>query len=163
ARISEGQGKTDGIAVGSQIAEKLIALRSADGADARMAFSPKTGPGLYELTPPNMMPAILPQWGAVTPFVLRNNDGLSFKGPPATTSAAFVRVCDEVKSLGQRTTRRRGADKPPAAIFWTVKTVVPWFAAARTPSAAKGLSVFENASLFTILSMATADSQIVVF
>jgi hypothetical protein len=27
---------------------------------------------LYQLTPPHSVPAILPQWGAVAPFVLRS-------------------------------------------------------------------------------------------
>jgi len=44
-----------------------------------------------------------------------------------------------------------------------VQTGVPWFAAARAASAAKSLSVNENARLFALLSMATADSQIVGF
>ena len=43
-----------------------------DGADAKVAFTPKPGAGLYQLTPPQSLPAILPQWGAVTPFVLRS-------------------------------------------------------------------------------------------
>ena len=33
---------------------------------------PKSGPGLYQLTPPQSLPAILAQWGSVTPFVLRS-------------------------------------------------------------------------------------------
>jgi len=109
------------------------------------------------------MPAILPQWGDVTPFVLRSRSGLEFKGPPAITSAEFARDFDEVKSVGARNSTTRTADQTAAAIFWTVQTAVPWHAAARAASAAKGLSVVENAKLFALLSMATADSQIVGF
>ena len=90
-------------------------------------------------------------------------DGLEFKGPPAITSAEFARDFDEVKSVGARNSTTRTADQTAAAIFWTVQTGVPWFAAARAASAAKGLSVSENARLFALLSMATADSQIVGF
>jgi len=42
-----------------------------------------------------------------------------------------------------------------------VETAVPWRAAARAASEAKGLSVSENARLFALLALATADSQIV--
>ena len=163
ARIGDSQGKTDGTRIGSQIAEKLVALRSADGSDIKVTFTPKPGAGLYQLTPPHSMSAILPQWGGVTPFVLRSRSGLAFKGPPAITSAEFARDFDEVKSVGARNSTTRSADQTAAAIFWTVQTGVPWFAAARAASAAKGLSVSQNARLFALLSMATADSQIVGF
>ena len=163
ARIAEGPSKADGIRIGAQIAERIVALRSADGSDAKVVFTPKPGAGLYQLTPPHSMAAILPQWGGVTPFVLRSRSGLKFKGPPAITSAEFARDFDEVKSVGARNSATRTADQTAAAIFWTVQTGVPWFAAARAASAAKGLSVFENARLFALLAMATADSQIVGF
>jgi hypothetical protein len=68
-----------------------------------------------------------------------------------------------VKSLGRRDSTTRTADQTAAAIFWTVQTAVPWHAAARSASAARRLSVYDNARLFALLSMATADSQIVAF
>jgi hypothetical protein len=163
AKIIDGRSKADGVHIGSQIAERIVALRSADRSDANVTFTPKPGAGLYQLTPPLSMAAILPQWGGVTPFVLRSRSGLEFKGPPAITSAEFARDFDEVKSVGARNSTTRTADQTAAAIFWTVQTGVPWFAAARAASAAKGLSASENARLFAMLSMATADSQIVGF
>ena len=162
SKIAQGQGKTDGIDIGSQVAEKVIALRSDDGADAKLAFAPKPGPGLYQLTPQSG-PAILAQWGSVKPFVLRTMNGLEFKGPPAATSAAFARDFEEVRGIGARNSATRTADQTAAAIFWVVQTAVPWHAAARAASAAKGLSVSENARLFALLALATADSQIVAF
>jgi hypothetical protein len=163
SQIAEGQAKVDGITIGAQIAAKIVALRSNDQADAKITFTAKPGPGLYQLTPPNSLAAILPQWGGVTPFVLRTRSELEFRGPPAITSAEFARDFDEVKSLGARHSTTRTADQTAATIFWTVQTGVPWHAAARAASAAKSLSVADNAKLFAILSMATADSQIVGF
>ena len=163
SKIADGQGKIDGIALGGQIAEKIVALRSSDGADAKVAFTPKAGAGLYQLTPRQSLPAILPQWGAVTPFVLRSRTGLDLKGAPAITTAQFARDFEEVKSVGARNSTTRTADQTAAAIFWTVQTAVPWHAAARAASAAKGLSLSENARLFALLTMASADSQIIAF
>jgi hypothetical protein len=163
SKIPDGQGKTDGIALGRQIAEKIVALRSADGADAKVVFTPKAGADLYQLTPPQMLPAILPQWGAVTPFVVRSKTGLDFKGAPAFASAQFARDFEEVKTVGARHSTKRTGDQTAAAIFWTVQTAVPWHAAARAASAAKGLSPSDNAQLFALLSMASADSQIIAF
>ena len=163
SKIADGQGKTDGIALGGQIAEKIVALRTTDGAAAKVAFTPKPGAGLYQLTPPQLLPAILVQWGTVTPFVLRSRAGLDLKGAPAITTAQFARDFEEVKSMGARNSTTRTADQTAAAIFWTVQTAVPWHAAARAASAAKGLSLSENARLFALLSMASADSQIIAF
>ena len=163
SKVADGRGKTDGVAIGSQVAEKLVALRGADQSDAKIAFTPKPGAGQYQLTPPLSAPPILSQWGGVTPFVLRSRSGLELAGPPAVASGAFVRDFNEVKELGARNSTTRSADQTAAAIFWTVQTGVPWHAAARAASTAKGLSISENARLFAILSMATADSQIVAF
>lgn len=163
AKVADGRAKADGVSLGAQIADRSVALRSADGADAKVAFTPAPGPGRYQLTPPYTMPAILPQWGAVAPFVLRSRDGLAFKGAPAVTSAEFARDFDEVKSVGARHSATRTTDQTAAAIFWTVQTAVPWNAAARAASAARRLSVAENARLFALLALATADSQIVGF
>lgn len=163
SRIADGPGKTEGVAIGESVADKIVALRAADGADAKVAFTPKPGVGLYQLTPPQATPAILPQWGAVAPFVLRSRTGLDFPGAPAVTSEKFARDFAEVKRLGARNSTARTADQTAAAIFWTVQTAVPWHAAARAASAAKGLSLADNARLFALLSVATADSQIVAF
>ena len=162
SRIEQSPGKSGGVDVGTQVAEKLVALRSSDGADVKAAFTPKPGPSLYQLTP-RSGPAILSQWGSVRPFVLRTMNGFEFKGAPPITSAAFARDFDEVKNIGARDSTTRTADQTAAAIFWLVQTAVPWHAAARAASAAKGLSVSENARLFALLALATADSQIVAF
>ena len=52
SKIADGQGKSDGTALGQHIADKIVALRSADGAAKRVAFTAKSGIGLYQLTPP---------------------------------------------------------------------------------------------------------------
>ena len=163
SKIADGQDKTDGIALGQQVAEKTVALRSTDGAATKVAFTTKPGIGLYQLTPPQSLPAILAQWGSIAPFVLRGRSGLDFKGAPAITTAQFARDYDEVKSVGARNSTTRTADQTAAAIFWTVQTAVPWHAAARAASASKGLPLSENARLFALLSVASADSQIIAF
>ena len=162
AKIADDKRRSDGLGVGAKIAEQILALRSGDGSDASIVFTPKPGPGLYQLTPQSG-PAVLPQWGRLKPFVLRGVDGFEFKGPPAVTSAEFARDFDEIKMLGARDSTARTADQTAAAIFWVVQTAVPWHAAARAASAVKGLSLSESARLFAVLALATADSQIVAF
>jgi hypothetical protein len=163
AKIADPRARSDAVALGERIAEKSVTLRSGDQSGASVPFSPKPGPGLYQLTPPHSLPALLPQWGEVTPFVLRSRSGLEFKGPPAMSTNEFARDFEEVKSAGARNSPTRTAEQTAVAVFWTVQTAVPWHAAARAASTAKNLSVAENARLFAVLSMATADSQVVAF
>ena len=68
-----------------------------------------------------------------------------------------------LQKISARDSTARTADQTAAAIFWVVQTAVPWHAAARAASAVKGLSLSENARLFAVLALATADSQIVAF
>jgi hypothetical protein len=125
SKIADGQGKTEGTALGQQIAEKLVALRSTDGAAVKVVFTAKPGVGLYQFTPPHSLPAILAQWVSVTPFVLRSSAGLDLKGAPALTAAQFARDFEEVRSVGARNSTTRTADQTAAAIFWTVQTASP--------------------------------------
>jgi hypothetical protein len=163
SRISDGRAKAEGVEIGAQIANVLIAARGNDHSDAAVPFSPMPGVGRYRPTSPHNLPAILPQWGGVTPFVLKGLAGFETKGPPPLSSAEYLRDFEEVKSVGARGSKTRTADQTAAAIFWTVQTAVPWHAAARAAAGTKGNSVTENAYLFALLSMATADSQIACF
>jgi hypothetical protein len=163
AKLGDTPARRNGANLGAQVGERVVALRGGDGADTKVAFDAKPGVAAWVPTPPLSLPGILPQWGAVTPFVLHDAGGIEWPGPPRPGSAGFARDYEESKSLGARHSSTRSADQTAAAIFWTVQTAVPWHAAARAVSAAKGLSISENARLFAVLSMATADSQIVAF
>jgi hypothetical protein len=155
--------RSDGATVGAQVAERMIAQRKDDKSDVRVVHQPKGGAGMWQPTAPANAPAILAHWGAVTPFLVKDRTGLTFNGPPAIDSKAFARDFDEVKRLGGRASASRTADQTAAAMFWVVQTSVPWHAAARAASQAKGLSLIENARLFAQLSMAASDSQVICF
>src|SRR5262249_8778468 len=70
--IPDGPAKAAGIAVGQAAAVAIIALRTSDGADAPMPYTPGSGPGVWIPTPPAFLPANVPGWGNVTPFTLRS-------------------------------------------------------------------------------------------
>jgi PAP2 superfamily len=161
--VAEGSPKTNGVKLGEMVAEKLLEMRDADGSTQKADIKLKDGPGYYQLTPPHSMPPILPQWGGVHPFVIRLADGYNTKGPPHFDSAQFKADFDEVKLLGARHSSVRTADQTAAAIFWTVQTGVPWFAAARAAAAERSVDVLDNLHLFALLSVAVADSQIACF
>jgi hypothetical protein len=161
--IPESSQKANGLKLGKAIAETLLQLRATDGSARKLEVALKEGPGSYQLTPPDGMQPILPQWGAVKPFVIRLDDSYKTKGPPTPNSAAFKADFDEIKLLGSRHSTARSADQTAAAIFWTVQTGVPWFAAARAAVAERKATVLDNLRLFALLSVAVADSQIACF
>jgi hypothetical protein len=163
AKLQPGQGKTDGINVGSEVAEKWIALRAKDGADAKVTWSPPAGTGKWQPAPPANLPGILPQWGTLTPFAIKSARQFEAKGPPAPTSEAFARDLAEVRDVGARDSRTRTADQTAAAIFWTIQTPVVWNTAARAASADRGLSPVETARALALVNFACADSQIAGF
>jgi PAP2 superfamily len=161
--VREGPEKVNGVKLGQAVAEALLELRATDGSTQKLEVALKEGPGFYRLTPPHGMQPILPQWGAVKPFVIRLDDSYKTKGPPPPNSATFKADFDEVKLLGGRHSKARSADQTAAAVFWTVQTGVPWFAAARAAAAERKATVLDNLRLFALLSVAAADSQTACF
>lgn len=155
--------RTDGLALGAETAEKIVAQRRADGADAKVSFTPTAGVGRWWPTPPANAPALLPHWGSVKPFVLDPVTLFQLKGPPRHDSPEFARELDEVRTLGARLSSTRTADQTAAAIFWTVQTLVPWNAAARAAAAAHGNTREENARLFAALNVACNDAHVAAF
>jgi hypothetical protein len=109
----------------------MLARRTGDGSDARIAAVGGTRRDRWVPTPPGNLPPILTQWGGVTPFLVPNVAQLPIKDPPGLSTPEFAREFDEVKRLGARHSATRTADQTAAAIFWTVQTLVPWNAAAR--------------------------------
>jgi hypothetical protein len=160
AAIPDGPAKADGIAVGKEVAEKLMALRKDDRSNATVTYTPKSDSGGYQLTLPAFAPVVLPHWGDVTPFLLKSGDQFQLAGPPALNSAEFAKDLNEVKTLGAKNSSTRTRDQTDAARFWTASGIVTDNEVARQLSTHKGLSVVENARLFALLNTAGADAYI---
>src|SRR5215510_7989321 len=120
ASIPEGAAKTRGVAIGQAAAAAILALRSADGSNAPIPYTPGTGPGVWQPTPPPLLPAALPGWGQVTPFALTG--GAQFR--PAVpkyfdlTSAEYTADYKEEKSIGDVNSTTRTAEQSEIAKFW---------------------------------------------
>jgi hypothetical protein len=73
AQIGSGERVDRGIRFGDEVANAVLAARANDGAAATPpAFTPGTGPGEYQLTPPAFAAAGFTQAAHVTPFVLES-------------------------------------------------------------------------------------------
>jgi hypothetical protein len=164
AAIPDGPVKDAGIAVGEDAAAAMLLLRANDGWNAVVPYTPGTEPGDWQPTPPLFAPALLPGWGQVTPFGLKEGSQFRLPSPPALHSGKYANDYNEVKLLGRIDSAFRPQDRTNVALFYAATTPVQaWNSAARQVSAAQGESLSMNARVFALLAMAMADGSIAVF
>jgi hypothetical protein len=155
--IPDGPPKNQGVALGEQVAAAVQADRAADGTNLPDTYRPMTSPGVWvPATPP-----LFEQYARAKPWVLKSADQFRPGPPPPLSSALYARDYNETKNLDGAKSTARTAEQTAAVKFWTTQNLAPaWQAAARQLSAAKGLSLAENARLFALLNMGTANSVI---
>ena len=99
AQIPDGNGKAEGVLIGQDVADRILAARSNDGSNAPpIPYVFGTAPGDYQSTPPNFAPQ--PQftnWSHVTPFALERASQFRPGPPPALTSDAYGDAFSQVK------------------------------------------------------------------
>jgi hypothetical protein len=155
--IPEGPAKTQGLALGEQVAAAVQADRASDGATAPDTYRPLTSPGVWVPT----APPITEQFARAKPWVLKTAEQFRPGPPPQLASALYARDYNETKTLGGAKSTARTPEQTATVRFWTTPNLAPaWQAAARQLAAAKGLSLAENARLFALLGMAVANSYI---
>jgi hypothetical protein len=159
AQIPDGAAKTAGIALGEKVAASVFAMRAKDGADGVDSYRPRTAPGRYI---PTAQP-VMTTWGHVTPFALTSASQFRPGPPPALTSREWATSYNEIKGIGGKNSTKRTALQSETGRLWLYTGPATFFPMAVQLSAAKGLSVSENARLFALLAVATADAMVAVF
>jgi hypothetical protein len=159
AQIPDGPGKTTGIAVGEEVAAKVLEWRASDGADAANTYRPITTPGTYVTT---TFP-IGTQWGSVTPWVMEHGSQFRPAPPPALSSAEWAADYNEIKEIGAKKSARRSSEQTEVARFWTITGPQSFDPIVRQLATTPGRSLSQNARLFALVEMAVADSYIAVF
>ncbi len=161
ATIPDGVAKANGIAIGMAAADGMLGLRSFDGSNLPMPYTPGTRPGQWQPTPPSHLPATLPRWGRVATFGIRHGAQFRVNPPPALRSGKYAKDLAEVRSVGAVNSPMRPADRTDVARVFAVRTVVNLYhPIARQLSAAEGLTLSQNARLFALVAMAGADALI---
>jgi hypothetical protein len=155
--VSDGPAKTDGIALGEQVAALVQADRATDATNEPDTYRPITSPGVWVPT----QPPLFPQYAHAKPWGLKSADQFRPGPPPQLTSAVYARDYNEIKELGGSKSTKRTQQQTDAVKFWTQANFGPsWHEAARQLSPRKELSLADNARLFALLSMGIADSFI---
>ena len=159
-KIPDGQAKTDGIAVGAAAAAAMLANRAGDGrANQSRTFPIGTEPGEWRLVPP--LNANVFSWVAdIRTFSLKSSSQLRVPDDPPLTSALYTAEFNEVKALGAQTGSTRSPAQNSLANFIVQNPVPIVNRAFRELAAAKGLSTAQQARLFAMTSISSADALI---
>jgi uncharacterized protein (TIGR03118 family) len=168
AAVPAGQAQTDGLAVGSFVAEQTLLSRATDGANAVVPYTPGNNPGDWRPTPPAFAPAQTPQWPFVTPFALTSGAQFRPPPPPALTSAAYAAGFNEVKDFGRIDSTIRTPQETEVARFWEAKAGTPqipgyWNLIAENAATSQGNTLDQDARLFAELNVTLADDTIAFF
>jgi hypothetical protein len=161
-----GIGPSDaGLVVGVAAAQRVLDLRAIDGASlAQFPYTaPGAGaPGVWVPTPPAFAPALVPGWGNVATWVVR--EGSQFRpevGAPELWSRRFARDFQEVKVLGSVSSSVRTGEQTAIARFWIAAAATIWNDVLRRIAVAKSLDISDSARAFAIVNLAGADAAIV--
>jgi hypothetical protein len=168
ASIPAGDAKTEGVAAGAAAATAMLEARTNDG---RFAVSATGGPLLWQvgtepgewrpISPPEPSNALA--WvSAVEPFTLESTSQFRTAGPNALTSGDYAKDYNEVKDLGAINSRRTPKQNVVADLY-TAHPPELFNRTFRAISEAEGLTLAEEARLFAMLNLATADSVINCF
>jgi len=165
AQIPEGADKAQGIRIGQAVADRILALRSNDGADAQpIPFVFGNAPGDYQSTPPNFPKQ--PQfthWSRVTPFALERANQFRPGSPPALTSDTYSDAFNEVKALGIVNSTASSADEALTGRFWNGAIQNYWNEITQTAALAHHLTTAQSARLFALLNLTLADGVIAFY
>ncbi|GLV55861.1 haloperoxidase [Dictyobacter sp. S3.2.2.5] len=162
--IPGGVGKQGGMQVGHAIAEHLVASRAHDGSAAiPPPFVPGNQVGNYRPTPPNFAAPVFTQWANVTPFVLNTAAQFRPGPPPALISQPYAQALNEVKSLGQNSSKTRTVDQTVAAKFWAGPIWNTWNEVAENAALVHQTNLESTARLFAVLNLSLADSTTALY
>jgi hypothetical protein len=113
ASLPDGPAKTQGLAVGAEVAAGILALRANDGRSVVLApYVPGSAPGQFRGTNPIGRPNAF-----IKPFALTTIDQFRAPGPPALSSAAYAADLNETKALGSATSSVRTTEETEVARF----------------------------------------------
>jgi hypothetical protein len=156
-----------GVAVGTQAANAIIALRNGDGAfpGGPLTFAGENEIGKWRPTPTAfslMNPG--PWLGQVRPFTIESPDQFLSDGPPALDSNQYARDYKEVKKYGgPLNSCCRSGEQTDLALFWGGNFGVMMNATVRQLATSHALDVSDSSRLFAMTTMANADTVIAVW
>ena len=156
--VEDGPAESEGIAVGEEAANALLALRAGDLLPAGESYRPFAVPGEY-------VPTVIPvatQHPNRKPWLMTNPAQFRPGPPPPLSSEVWSRDYNEIKALGSRNSTVRTAAQTEAARFWE-ETMPPVYCGIVCSIALMpGRDVTRNARLYAIVAQASDDALIAI-
>ncbi len=161
ATIPDGQSKQDGIEVGQQAADQVMANREGDGRFANIPYEYGEGPGAYQPTPPDFVrPPLVPWMQQVRPFTMTSPDMFRTVRPPDLHSPLWILGYNLTKLLGDINSTARTEAQSEIARFWTEHTPKQWNRGVRGIALEQRLNLADSARLLGLTNVAMADALI---
>ena len=167
ALLPNDQATAAGLTLGQNQASIVRAARANDNASAPSVFTPGSGPGQWQPTPPAHIPFQGANWANVTPFTMTSPNEFRPAGPPSLTSTAYAVALSEVQSIGAANSTTRTLDQTEAAEFWDADgkggPAASWDEIALQVDATKHYSLLKDAQIFATLGVAQVDAFVASF
>ena len=157
AKIPDGEGKDQGVALGSQAAQEVMRARPKE--EGVETYRPLTTAGKYV---PTLLPVSLTA-ALRKPWVLDSCDQFRPGPPPALDSETWARDYNEIKALGARSNSKRTPEQTEIARFWEATNPIVYLPIAYSVAAMPGRDPAANARFLAVLSMAVDDALGAVF
>jgi len=168
AAIPDGTAKTNGIAIGEQVAAAVVALRANDGRERNPTLGdlnpPPPGPGVWERNPGNPLPPVLGlRLPGIRPLALASASQFRPDGPNALTSEEYAEDFNQVKLLGRFDSTARTPAQTTQALFWTDHDLRQWNDGMLRLAANRGLDLVQTARMLAMAHVAGGDAMIAGF
>ncbi len=163
AIVADSQAKADGVDVGEAAAAALISERAGDGLNANVPYTPGSGPGVWQPTPPGFLPAATPWLGQMRPFTMRSAGQFLPDGPTALTSEEWVADYNATRLFGDVNSTLRTPAQTEIGLFWTPNTAQQYSRTFNDLVQHYNLDVMDSARLLAILWTGYADAGIGCF
>src|SRR5262245_29320774 len=164
AAIPDGPSKADGIAVGDQVAQAVLALRVNDGRGCSTTLSdlglPPAALGIWQPGPGPVLGLCLP---GMRPLALKTANQFRPDGPNALTSEEYADDFNQVKDLGAIDSTLRTTAQTNQALFWTDHDIRQWTDGALRLAAGRVLDLMQTARLLAMAHVAGGDAMIACF
>ncbi len=179
AAIPEGAAKSDGVALGAEVARRVLQLRSSDGSQHKepvlgLEYVPGPDPGIWRKDPMSEIRiAMGARWAEVAPFAMSSASQFRAPVPPSISSEAYAVAHDEVKRLGGdgvNTPTERTAEQTIIGLYWAYDGTPSLCAPPRLYNQIAvhiarqmGTDIVPMARLLALVNVAMADAAIAVW
>src|SRR6266542_3885921 len=159
AAIPDGPAKDNGITVGQEVAQAILAWRAGDGFENSPPYvQAPPGPGVFE--PVAATTPLEIRLTQVRPFTYSSNSQFRPDGPNPLTSAEYAEDFNEVKAYGRVDSTVRTPEQTEVVRFWTEAGATQTPRALRALAVEKRLGVSETARMFALVHVAGADAAL---